>query len=406
MEKARRHIVFVNRVFPPDTGATGQLLRDLARGLSALGWRVSIVTTKSHLSRTSTETDNGVTLVRVRGLPFRRHPFFYRALVYASLYPALIAGMFRAGRAEVFVIMSDPPLLLVLGAFFGRLCSAKVVYWAQDIYPDIAFATGLVPERSVPGTLLKRVMNRALDRCAAIVAVGRCMAEILMRKTAIPVHVVPNWADTAHVHPIAADDNPFRSSILTHAAEQIVMYSGNFGVAHAFAPIIDAMATMAVRRPRVRFVLIGEGPRLPTVKADIEKRGLQNVTFLAHRPYSELALSLTAADIHLACMDSNLNGLVVPSKIYGILAAGRPCLYLGPRNSEGAMVIATAGAGEVLEPERQGELASRLEEWLDHPERMKDAGIKARAAVESSGLAHAVAAFDALLTQTIARASA
>lgn len=124
--------------------------------------------------------------------------------------------------------------------------------------------------------------------------------------------------------------------------------------------------------------------------------------FLPYQDYSRIAESLAAADIHLVSMEPMLQGILVPCKIYGVLAAGRPCFFLGPRGSEAARIVVEDEIGEVLEPDAFGRLGALLQAWLDQPDRLRVAGQRARQRAEAAGLQAGAVAFDRLL-QRVAR---
>jgi colanic acid biosynthesis glycosyl transferase WcaI len=162
------------------------------------------------------------------------------------------------------------------------------------------------------------------------------------------VEVVPNWADPA-IRPVPRAANRIRRE-LGLGDRFTVAYSGNFGLAHPFGALIDAAATLAHQAPEIQFLLIGEGRGLARVKREIEDRALPNLRLLPWQPADRLAESLGAADLHLASMDERAEGMLVPSKVAGALAAGRPCLLLGSPGSAAARLIVDHGCGSVLPP--------------------------------------------------------
>ena len=393
------HVLFVNRVFPPDRGATGQYLHALAAELLERGWRVSIVVAKT-VSRTEPDT-KGIVVRRMRGLPYRRKPMWYRAIAYLSLYPAMLWGIWRVGRPDVIVVMTDPPLFFSAAVFYAKWRRIPVIHWCQDVYPELAFALGLIKETGIIGRTLVSLRTHALDRCGSIVAIGGCMARVLRGRTSAAIEIVPNWSELAHTQPSPQEANPFRANLLPAPNGQIVMYSGNIGLGHPFDAILAAMDELGTDRPTVRFAVIGDGPRLNDLKAEVERRALKNVIFFPHQPNSNLGQTLGAADIHLACMEPDLLGLIAPSKVYGILAAGRPCIFLGPAESEVAVAISHSGAGEVLPPGRQHELGARLRVWLDDQAARESAGRNARSAAEQNSIARSASAFDRILREAL-----
>ena len=292
---------------------------------------------------------------RVRGLPFTRASLVRRAISYASLYPALLWRALRLPRHDVVVTLTDPPLLLVLGPLLKFCKRARLVHWAQDVYPEVAEELGVLRKNGFAARVLRVLSNWSLRRHDQIIAVGRCMKDRLIARgiSAERITAIPNWA-------VAAS-----GSQISNLKSQIaftVMYSGNFGLAHPFEAIVEAVKLLAKENAPVRFVFAGSGPKLESVR--IALASCANVEFRPSAPLEKLSESLAAADVHLACMSDTLLGLVVPSKIYGALAAQRPVIFLGPRASEAARVISESGRGLNLDPIQGGvELAAVLRRW-------------------------------------------
>ena len=381
-----KSVLFLNRVYPPDHGATGQLLAELAEELTQAGWQVSIVAAGTP----PLETRNSkLEIHRVRGLPFTRAALWKRALAYASLYPALLGRALRRPRHEVIVTLTDPPLLLLLGPLLKFWKRSRLVHWAQDIYPQVAEELGVVRKKGFAANLLRWLSSRALRRHDAIIVVGRCMKDRLIARGLAPekISVLPNWpvgrsrSQRAEVSTAAAPNpqSPISPSPFT------VMYSGNFGLAHPFEAIIEAVKILEHEAAPVRFVFAGSGPKLDSLRTSLTR--CSNVDFRGPAPLDQLHASLSAADAHLASMHEALCGLVVPSKVYGGLAAGRPCVFLGPRASEAAQLILESGAGAVLSGAGGRALAELLRGWaVRGPEYQRVRGASERWAAAPPGV--------------------
>ncbi len=149
----------------------------------------------------------------------------------------------------------------------------------------------------------------------------------------------------------------------------IVMYSGNLGLGHDITTMLAAIETLhASTDPRdqlTRFVFIGGGKRMTEIRRAIEAKNLTNTLLLDYQPREQLADTLSAADVHLITQASGTSGLIVPSKFYGILAAGRPSIYIGPGDTEVACVIAETGFGRVLNIGDAGGLVSAIREMAN-----------------------------------------
>ena len=393
-------VLFTNRVYPPASGATGAVLAEMAGALVEHGWDVTVVTGPADGAPSSEITDAGVRVERVGALRFTRASTWKRALAYLSHYPAMLTRMLRLPRPDVVVTKTDPPLHLVLGAMYHRLTGIPAVHWAQDLYPEIAEALGVISTGGPFANLLRWVSSASMRQHGHVVAVGRCMKENIEARglSSQAISVVPNWPPSS-VYPVAHDNNPFRAEHDLNDAF-VVMYSGNMGLAHPFDAVMDAATRMQQDHPDgpdrpVHFVFVGEGPRKTDLQQQVKRRGLTNVSFLPFQPYDTLSQSLSAADLHLVTMEHEAEGLVVPSKLYGALAAGRPVLFLGPAGSEAARLVNEQQCGSVIESPHGAELAEAIRMWRDQQDHMA-AGARGRQAV-TDGLERAVTAFDRLL---------
>jgi colanic acid biosynthesis glycosyl transferase WcaI len=340
-------ILFINRVFPPDRGATGRCLADLASRFAARGWRVTVLAGgEAPLEHDSQGLSPGLTLVRAGP---SGGGVTTRSIDYVAAFGRLLVAALKLPRHDVVVTMTDPPLLALIGPVLRTRWSCGLIHWSQDLYPDLFPVIGVrLPWFAL--TALDMIASAVSRRYDSVIAIGDCMAQRILRKGAVTerVEVVPNWADPL-IRPIPRADNQMRLE-LGLGDRFTVAYSGNFGLAHPLTALIDAAATLAHRAPDILFLLIGEGRGLARVRREIEDRRLPNLRLLPWQPADRLAESLGAADLHLASMDERAEGMLVPSKVAGALAAGRPCILLGSAGSAAARLIVDHGCGSVLSP--------------------------------------------------------
>lgn len=385
-------ILFINRVYPPSRGATGDMLRGIAEGLATRGWEVTVLAT-AELGEPKMSTRRGVRILRAGGALSRRNVLL-RAASYIFMIPRLMMRALLLRRTDFVVTMTDPPMLAVAGLALKFFKRNRVVHWAQDLYPEVAGELGILPRGNAATRLLRALSTAALQDCDAVVAIGRCMASRIAARgiSYARVAIIPNWAPP--VHPLDRTDNPFRRAQCLKG-EFVVVYSGNMGLAHDFDTVLETAESL--RSQQVVFLFIGEGPRRLEVEAAARLRGIDNIRFLPLQPEEKLSESLSAADAHLVTMRPNLCGLVVPSKVYGVLAAGRPCLFVGPAGSEAAQLLHDTDSGVVIEPGHSAQLASAILDWAGDPSRHAAACRKARIAGASCTVENAVAEFDALL---------
>jgi len=407
-------ILFLNRVYPPAEGATGQLLAELATELARRGYSVSIIASRAMAKDAKSQVIDGVRVERVGGLPFTRASHLRRALSYLSLYPAMLWRTLRLPRHDIVVTLTDPPLQLLLGPLLQWCKGSKTVHWAQDIYPELAEEMGVLPKDGLIARALRHLSTWALRRCDNVIAVGQCMKARLVQRgiAAQSIAVVPNWGHSANAEcgtrnadsltskPEAKKTQSFRSEHELNG-KFVVMYSGNLGLAHPFEAILEAAERLLSAMPEAVFLFVGNGPRLPWVQNQVKLRRLTNVRFVPFQPKENLAESLGAADLHLASMRHELCGLVVPSKVSGVLAAGRPCVFLGPEESEAAQLILQHACGSVLAHATGARLAACISQWARHPESLREARANALEAARRVNLGSAVTQFRKLFTQVI-----
>jgi colanic acid biosynthesis glycosyl transferase WcaI len=366
-------ILFFNRVFPPADGATGHLLKELTVALAAKGWSITVITGPAENEPRSSVVD-GVAIERVRSFRFSRASFLQRFLSYLSLYPAMLWRALWLPKQDVIVTMTDPPLHLLLGLIVGWLRGGRLIHWAQDLYPELAEELGVLGRNGIAARICRTVSTFALRRQERVVAVGRCMRNRLLARGVGErvIRVIPNWSQNA---PESQSDFRARHGL---QGKVILMYSGNLGMAHSFEAIVDAADALQHSNPEILFLFVGTGPRLRWVEQQTESRRLPNIQFLPSQPLAELSAALRGADIHLVSMLENLSGLVVPSKAYGIFAAGRPCFFIGPRESEIAQLILENQCGEVFGSSEASRLIEALRGWSANPTSRASAGDRAR----------------------------
>ena len=317
-------IVFVNRYFYPDHSATSQMLADLAFHLASRGWDVGVITSRLWYEErrpgfSPAETVNGVDVRRIWTTRFGRGSLLGRAIDYLTFYLSAFFAM-RRERKSLIVAMTDPPLLSIV----ATLAAPNVLNWVQDLFPEVAQHLGVKVPRFV-----NRMRDWSFRRARVNVALGEAMAE----KIGVKAVVQHNWAGT--------DLGPAESRPL-HAGDFVVGYSGNLGRAHEFETMLAAARAL----PNVRFDIAGGGAQLERVRAN----ATPNVNFRNYAPREKLGESLSSADAHFVSLLPALEGLIVPSKFYGILAVGRPVIFIGSRDSELAQLIREHGCGYAVEP--------------------------------------------------------
>lgn len=392
-------ILLINQFFHPDICATAQLATDLAEDLAARGHEVTaLATAGTYLGGGARlppiEHRRGVRIQRVRATSLGKATTANRLADYASYYGAAVGRALVDEVPEVTICMSTPPLIAALGAF-AKWRGSRFVYWVQDLYPDIATALGVVSESGLTTRVMHALSRRVLCAADAIVTVGDRMRARIAAKGICGerIHVVPNWADGSAIRPVPPEANTFRKA---HGLTgPVVMYSGNMGRAHDLETLLGMVRVMSAQG--VTFVFVGDGTRRREIEA--AARGSASVRILPYQARASLAESLSAGDVHLIGQRACAAGLMEPSKLYGILAAGRPVLYVGPRDTHVAGTILREGVGAVT-PNGDVDAAVRALRGLvaDAPR----LGVLARAAFEREyDRPHRTGAFEAILRQVV-----
>jgi glycosyltransferase involved in cell wall biosynthesis len=378
-------LIFVNRFFHPDHSATSQLLGDLAFHLAEAGFDVQVLTSRQLYDDPSrvlakSESVRNVQVHRVWATRFGRGRLLPRAVDYLTFYLGATAKLAMIADSDtVIVAETDPPLLSVPSALVARLKGATLINWIQDLFPEIAESLH-VPGIAFLAPVLRRLRNLSLKLAQTNVVLGESMAARLRAEgiTQDKIAVIHNWSPI-EMAPSSAQPtaNPLREEWKL-GQKFVVGYSGNFGRAHDFATALDAAAALR-DLPDVHFLFVGAGAQLAWVKSRTVELGLANVSFQPYQPLERLAQSLSAPDVHLVSLKPELEGLIVPSKFYSVLAAGRPILFVGDSKGEMAKTIDDAGCGRAFPVGAGAELAVALRELASHPEQVAKMGERAYA---------------------------
>jgi len=401
-------LIFVNRYFFPDHSATSQILSDLAFHLAGNGRDVHVITSRQTYQNPDAalpdhETVNGVHVHRVASTQFGRNALLGRAVDYLSFYRSVRLRLAElARRGDIVIAKTDPPLLSAAAMKPTGRSGAKLVNWLQDIYPETAAILGVPFVRGPLGAGLARLRNRSLRAADATVVLGELMAQrvVQLGAPAHRVHVIANWCADDDIRPRAASENPLRRE--WNLADKFVLgYSGNLGRAHEFATVLAAAERLR-DDPRYIFLMIGGGMRLAELAAAVERRRLGgSFLFKPYQDQSQLRYSLSLPDAHWLSLNPKLEGLLMPSKFYGVAAAGKPMIFIGDTGGELAGLVRRHECGIAIAPDDSKTLAETLRQWSRAPETMAAMGAKARAMLDAhfsrqQGLARWRALLDAI----------
>jgi colanic acid biosynthesis glycosyl transferase WcaI len=384
-------VLIVHQFFYPDHSAVSQLMTDLAESLVERGVSVTAVAGRgtynggARLSRR--ETHNGITIERAWTTSFGKSTLRGRLCDYLSFYVGAAWKLMRVPRHEILMVLTQPPLIGLIGLFVGRLRRMRVVELVQDIYPDVAVAVGAVRPDSFSTRFLHWLNRRSLGAMDRIIVLSECMHHRIKAKIGAEragrIDIIHNWADGRAIVPrVTGEPNRFLDD---HGLRGrfVVMFSGNFGVVNEFQTVLQA-ALILREHSEIIFVLIGDGVRKDEIRQFVVSNQLENILMLPYQPRGDLRQSLTAGDAHLVTLADGLAGLSVPSKTYAILAAGRPILFVGDAHSTIAKLIAEHRCGSVVPTGDSEMLAIIISEWAARPAQLDEMSFNARSLFESS----------------------
>ncbi|MDR1988982.1 MAG: glycosyltransferase family 4 protein [Acidobacteriaceae bacterium] len=407
--KRRRRIVFFNRSYYPDFGATGQLLTELAEDLVArFEWDVTVVAGMPLAAEeliapmhwyapVRREARHGVRILRAWGTARPNRTLSGRILNYVSYFASASAAILRLGRQDVVVSLTDPPIVALTAMAAATLTGARFVFLCQDVFPEvIRLLEG--PQNPRIEQLLAAISRRTVSRADRIIALGETMKRRLVEtKHADPdkIVVIHNWADTSAIVP-TSKQNPWA---IEHglADKFVLMHSGNVGMSQELDALLD-VAERLRDLPDLVVAIVGEGSRKKALQEDAAKRGLTHVRFFPYTPKARLDESFATADIFAVSLKQGLAGFIVPSKLYGILAAGRPFIAAVEDDCETAQIAREHDCGIIVPPGDRERMAHAIRQLYVDRAACQRLAVNARAAGLIYDRPRAVEAYNAVLS--------
>ena len=354
--------------FPPDEVVSAIHIGGFSAGLAARGWAVTAFPCVWGCRDDSTRFEASeqwrkVSVRRIWRPKFRQSSGSGRILnaLWMIVRWSLLA--LRRRSPDVVVIGTDPILSILVARvwkFFHP--RTKIVHWCFDLYPEAAIAEGLVDARSFPVRLLDRLLRPAYSACSLIADLGPCMRGLLTtyhsaarRETLVP------WAIDEPELPLPPD--PEQRERVFGKVRLALLYSGNFGLAHSYQEILDLADTLP---HEIKVAFSVGGNRKAELQEAVKQRNLDS-PFVPFAQTSELRARLACADVHIVTLREEWTGMVVPSKFFGALSAGRPVLFAGSSNSSLAQWIREFQIGWTLNSRNIQEVKEQLIRYADSP---------------------------------------
>ena len=401
-------VLLLNLYYPPDTSATAGVVEDVVSAL-AVGHQVTVVAGRPsyaplerhpyYLRRR--ERDGHVTVDRVGSTAFGRGNKLGRVSNYVSyLLLTFIAALLARPRPDAVIVMTDPPLVSLVGAVVAKLRGCPLVYNIRDLHPDMAVASGAIGAGPI-APVWERLHRWSLRRADLVIVLGDDMRARILAKGIDPgrVQVVRDGARAPD--PGANGNGPSALAEIRDGFEFVVLHAGNLGFAGVWDTLLEA--ARRVEGNGIGFVFVGDG----ALRASLEERaaGIGNVRFLPFYPGEQLPQVLASADLHVVTVRKGLEGLVVPSKLYPILMAGRPVLALSAAEADVARIVNEHGCGFVVDPDDPDAVAETVRSVRQRPEVLETMAQKARQASRLFDREHELKRFVGLVEAVAGAAS-
>ncbi|HEX2775271.1 MAG TPA: glycosyltransferase family 4 protein [Candidatus Acidoferrales bacterium] len=372
------HILLLNQYYPPDTSATAKMAVQVAEKL-AEHHRVTVVA-----GRPSYDPDefypfaflrrdvrNNVSVERVASTAYPRHQMRRRVSNYLS-YLALAVPRALAIHADIVLAMTDPPVAGIAGAFIARMTARPFVYNIRDLYPDMALGGDIVrPNRWVDRW--EEMHRRALREAARVIVLGEDMRDRIVSKGVSPDRVVVIRDGASFPTSLPERNDPLVQKIRCEFSF-VALHAGNLGFYGAWDSLLKAADIL--RNENIGLVFVGDGANRAVLETSAKSS--PNVRFLPFFPFEQVPHVMMAGDVQIVTVRRGLEGVVVPSKLYSILAAGRPVLAVAAAESDAARIVSESGCGTSADPDDPAGIAAAILELRDDPNRLAQMGVRAK----------------------------
>jgi glycosyltransferase involved in cell wall biosynthesis len=431
-------ILIINQSFWPDVVATAQQAHDLAKELTARGDQVTVIASRSLYGQAGAtlaknEVKDGITIHRVSRNLFRKRGLFTRTIDYIRFNVACAVRATVLPRHDAVICLTTPPFVALVGVLLQGIKRSRFIFWTMDLYPDLPVEAGIVVRGSLVHKALSWLDMTCLRHADCVVTLGRCMRDRILAKGITPsrVRIIRPWSDPCEIpdvpprthenqpthepdarlkdsvgSPLLIATNPSKWSFNSFREQWgignrfVIQYSGNFGLGHDSQTVFDTMLAMK-GDDNIRWVMVGDGVMTPLLVDFVRRHDIRNVIIKPYQPRESLGSLISLGNVHLVLMVPRFEGVILPSKLYGVLAAGRPAIFVGPSGSEIAQIIREENCGVVLDNRNSQQLREVIEKLRDTPELALALGQRGRRALETKySMRHASEAWYQLLHES------
>jgi glycosyltransferase involved in cell wall biosynthesis len=375
----KKKLLMYAHYYFPDVASTGQILKELAEGMLHVFDITVICVIPSYTGKIATEYKkklyyreeiNGVKIIRIRVPEFSKSNKISRIKNILTYFFGAMIATFKVGSMDYVYSISQPPILGGLIGVWGKwMKQAKYIYNIQDFNPEQAIAVGYSKNKLILNIMmwLDKFSCKSANK---VIVVGRDMVGTLTKRFKgkyVPKHVfINNWIDEKKIYPLPAENEKVIAFKKKYGLENkfVIMYSGNLGLYYDLENLMPIIQKFN-GRDDVIFAFVGEGSILDKLTLYKEKHSLKNVVFIPYQDKSDLVYSLNAGDVHWCINANGIKGVSVPSKLYGIMAVGKPILGVLEEGSEARLIIEETKCGYVTEPGRYSDVEAIIKRFLD-----------------------------------------
>ncbi len=378
----------VSEYFYPDESATGYYLTTISEKLGKY-YNANVIcggnkNSSYRFNSLPSEVFNGVNIYRCNSTTLNKNVLIFRFINLVTIsFSIFFKTILKLEPGDCVIVVTNPVSLPFVVSVACWLKKANCILLIHDVYPNVLIATGLIKKDWLAARFLNWLTVGLYNRVGKIIVLGRDMEKLVSRKlnNLSKIHIITNWADFKEIFPRQRNSNSLLSK-LDIQNKFVVQYSGNMGRTHGLEILIDASKKLT-NIDKIHFLFIGAGAKRNWLERSVKNCGLKNVTLIPSQPRSNLSDTLNACDVAIISFIPGMSGLSVPSRMYNILAAGKPIIAVTEPDSELANVVREENIGWIVSPDNSEQLVATIIEATKNYETLKEMGKRSRFAAEN-----------------------
>ncbi len=387
-KKLTRILVFSELYYPEET-STGYFMTKIAEGLSSDFSVMAICAQPSYSMRGERvpvrEMYKGVNIKRYPSTTFDKDRLVLRLLnIFSICFSSFFSAIRSIRSSDLILVVTNPPPLPFIIWLASKLRGAKFVLRIDDVYPDMLNVAGMLDRRGGVYRTLEKLNLYLYQSAGHIVVLGRDMHSLVLNKIGNQhdnrVHIIPNWGEIDQIHPCLRENNSLLKEL--HLEDKfVVQYAGNMGYPHDIESLVETAKVLS-KNSKIHFLFIGSGVKRGWLEEQIKINSLNNITLLDPRLRSDQNNFLNACDVAVSALVKGMSGISVPSRMYNIMAAGKPVVAIGDEDSELGFIIREERVGWIAPPGKVNAFVNAVLEAESNSEQLADMGKRARLLVE------------------------